>query len=84
MIYLQMEEWRLRGEVACSGLNPNLLTPRLRADLLLRVETEGRLVNAVSTWREYGDYMLAHQGLVPLLLDEGPVRVTLKILTFSK
>lgn len=36
-----MEERRLRGEVACSGVNPGLLTPGLRADLLLRVDTEG-------------------------------------------
>lgn len=42
------------------------------------------------TWREDGDHMLASQGLIPTLLEEGPVRIMpvcselLKILTFFK
>lgn len=42
------------------------------------------------TWREDGDPMLAHQGPIPMISEEGPIRVMptcnelLKILKFSK
>lgn len=41
IFYLQMGELRLRGEVACSVLNSDLLTLEFWADLLPGVDTEG-------------------------------------------